>query len=317
MAQYKVYDPEEKIPCPYNKCEMIRAKRMPYHLIKCRRNHPCTEYTSCPLNATHIVPNPELRYHIDNCPDKARVEQNLAYEEYKKDGGTLFQGCTELPKYGKINLTSEEDWEKEIPLFPRIGVDPNLLAKMDGIQIHGLTASEKKHMKAQYDLPPEKRRYFENPDKPVEIVEKTKETELELRIPYKASKTYVPKPKSTKRQPQTVFAYSLSSTGVGRGQAAALSKEQETPEEAVGVARSVGRGTIRVGRGMADVDMGGDYSSLSLVGRGRIGRENQPNMSLAGEIFGVGTGRGVSIINADMQEPLGQFQPNLAQSILG
>lgn len=37
MAQYKVLDPEQEIPCPYNRCEMIRAKRMPYHLIKCRR----------------------------------------------------------------------------------------------------------------------------------------------------------------------------------------------------------------------------------------------------------------------------------------
>lgn len=49
MAQYKVLDPEQEIPCPYNRCEMIRAKRMPYHLIKCRR-------------ASRLIYNSEKKY---------------------------------------------------------------------------------------------------------------------------------------------------------------------------------------------------------------------------------------------------------------
>lgn len=37
MAQYKIPDPEEMVPCPYDKVHMIRAKRMQYHLMKCRK----------------------------------------------------------------------------------------------------------------------------------------------------------------------------------------------------------------------------------------------------------------------------------------
>lgn len=37
MAYYKIPDPEQLIPCPYDKVHMIAAKRMQYHLMKCRK----------------------------------------------------------------------------------------------------------------------------------------------------------------------------------------------------------------------------------------------------------------------------------------
>ena len=43
-------DPEELIECPYNKSHMIRAKRMPYHLMKCRQvgyRHVSSHLTRC------------------------------------------------------------------------------------------------------------------------------------------------------------------------------------------------------------------------------------------------------------------------------
>ncbi|XP_022345177.2 uncharacterized protein LOC111137785 [Crassostrea virginica] len=294
MAQYKVLDPEQEIPCPYNKCEMIRAKRMPYHLMKCRRNHPCSEYASCPLNATHEVPKPELRYHIENCPDKPRIEQDLAYETLKSSGSSLFQGSTALPEYQKIIINSEEDWEIDIPLLPRIGVDPSFFAKLEGIHIDGLTRAEKKHMKAQYALPVEERRYVhftnleeKSSEKPVTAKEEV--TEEKLRIPHKASQTYIPKPNIPKQQPSTVFTYSLSSVGVGRGQITSVSDPITKTDVAE---QSVGRGTGGLGRGI--LRLGVDDSPTFLANRGQVGRGHQAG-GMASKMFSsVGTGRGAA-----------------------
>ncbi|XP_062578274.1 protein D7-like [Saccostrea cucullata] len=323
MAQYRVYDPEQEIPCPYNKCEMIRAKRMPYHLIRCRRNHPCSEYASCPLNATHVVPKPELRYHLENCPDKPRLEQDISFEAQKREGGTLFTGCTKLPTYSQIDLKIEDDWDKEIPLLPRIGVDPNIFAKMEGIQLQGLTTAEKKHMKAQYALPQEERRYFKNPDKPEEkpvagAPKQEEEEEEELRIPNKAPQTYVPKPQSTKQQPHTVFAFSLSSTGVGRGQTASTGEQPSMEGQGVGMGRGmagVGRGITGVGRGRAEsVWLGSEKvdNSLNLIGRGQSIRGGhvmrgsagggQVMTGSVGRLMMAGTGRGISVDKLDKQD---------------
>jgi len=37
MAYYKIPDPEQLIQCPYDRTHMRAAKRMQYHLIKCRK----------------------------------------------------------------------------------------------------------------------------------------------------------------------------------------------------------------------------------------------------------------------------------------
>uniref|UniRef100_K1S3X9 Gametocyte-specific factor 1 n=1 Tax=Magallana gigas TaxID=29159 RepID=K1S3X9_MAGGI len=267
MAQYKVLDPEQEIPCPYNRCEMIRAKRMPYHLIKCRR----AKFASCPLNAIHVVPKPELRYHIENCPDKPRIEQDLSYEIQKEKGstGTLFQGCVDLPEYHQITVNSEDDWEKEVPILPRIGVDPNYFAKIEGIHIDG---------------------YVKYPDKPSVTQQqeaKKEDVEEELRIPNKISQTYISNPKPAKQQPSAVFAFSLSSVGVGRGQIASVG-EQQNPQ-------SVGRGRALVGRGIAGLRIEdgseGLGSSISPAGRGQIGKECHAK-GIAGKLFSSGIGRG-------------------------
>ena len=34
--EYCIPDPEDLLACPYENAHMIRAKRMQYHLIKCR-----------------------------------------------------------------------------------------------------------------------------------------------------------------------------------------------------------------------------------------------------------------------------------------
>ena len=91
-----VQDPEALIQCPYEKVHMIRRKRMPYHLQKCRRNYQGQAFKVCPFNARHEVPEPEYRHHLLHCPNKCMVEKDMihikrlqedaAYRE-KYDGG--------------------------------------------------------------------------------------------------------------------------------------------------------------------------------------------------------------------------------------
>lgn len=43
------------------------------------KNYIGSDFATCPFNARHEMPKPELRYHLANCPDKAVIEPMLAY----------------------------------------------------------------------------------------------------------------------------------------------------------------------------------------------------------------------------------------------
>lgn len=133
-------------------------------------------------------------------------------------------------------------------------------------------------------------RYVNYPDKPSVTQQqkaKKEEVEEELRIPNKISQTYISNPKPAKQQPSAVFAFSLSSVGVGRGQTASVA-EQQNPQ-------SIGRGRAGVGRGIAGLRIGdgseGPGSSVCLAGRGQIGKEIHAK-GIAGKLFSSGIGRG-------------------------
>ncbi|XP_050778073.1 gametocyte-specific factor 1-like isoform X3 [Gopherus flavomarginatus] len=72
-------DPEKLIQCPYDRYHQIRACRFPYHLIKCRKNHPdiAEQLATCPFNARHQVPRAEISHHISSCDDKSCIEQEI------------------------------------------------------------------------------------------------------------------------------------------------------------------------------------------------------------------------------------------------
>uniref|UniRef100_A0A3Q3MKF3 CHHC U11-48K-type domain-containing protein n=1 Tax=Labrus bergylta TaxID=56723 RepID=A0A3Q3MKF3_9LABR len=69
-------DPDKLLQCPFDKNHQIRACRFPYHLIKCRKNHPklASELKTCPFNARHLVPKHELMYHTETCEDRISVD---------------------------------------------------------------------------------------------------------------------------------------------------------------------------------------------------------------------------------------------------
>ncbi|XP_074791700.1 gametocyte-specific factor 1-like [Natator depressus] len=103
-------DPERLIQCPYDNDHQIRACRFPYHLIKCRKNHPeiAKQLATCPFNARHQVPRAEISHHISSCDDKSCIEEDIVSHSNNCQGE-------------KMNIVSmwqpppcDEDWDRDL-----------------------------------------------------------------------------------------------------------------------------------------------------------------------------------------------------------
>ncbi|KAK9515192.1 hypothetical protein VZT92_025858 [Zoarces viviparus] len=101
-------DPDKLQLCPFDKNHLIRASRFPYHLIKCRKNHPklASELKTCPFNARHLVHKHELTHHTETCEDRISVDT--------EDGGsTNGHSQWQVPVSTWVNQDTSEDWDKE------------------------------------------------------------------------------------------------------------------------------------------------------------------------------------------------------------
>lgn len=106
---------------------MIRLKRMPYHLQKCRRNYKGADYKVCPFNARHEVPEPEFPHHVINCTDKFIVEKDMIHIKRLQEDQNYrerFNGNTDTSpdRNDSINASSQsghggnadwDDWEPQ------------------------------------------------------------------------------------------------------------------------------------------------------------------------------------------------------------
>ncbi|KAM9751346.1 gametocyte-specific factor 1 isoform 1-T2 [Menidia menidia] len=101
-------DPEKLLQCPFDKNHQIRACRFPYHLIKCRKNHPqlASELKTCPYNARHLVPKHELAQHTKTCEYRISVTAEEAE-------GINGQCNWHVPVSTWVNPNMSEDWDQE------------------------------------------------------------------------------------------------------------------------------------------------------------------------------------------------------------
>ncbi|ESO86023.1 hypothetical protein LOTGIDRAFT_167528 [Lottia gigantea] len=207
MSCHLILEAEELLECPYDKTHMIRAKRMQYHLIKCRQNHLTREFATCPFNATHEMPTPELRYHMANCPFRDMVEKQIEYDETRRNGLKLtLKGCTDVPPYNAVEIEAEENWDAEIPLHTRMGVDQSFF---DNLQYRDTSMMQKAARKEYYQKLQNKARGLEEPSKKIE--------NPGLRLPNQKSKAAQMHQESSKPHSLDVFKYSLLQAGIGRG----------------------------------------------------------------------------------------------------
>ncbi|XP_041362163.1 uncharacterized protein LOC121378127 isoform X2 [Gigantopelta aegis] len=267
MSEYSVIsDPEALIECPYDKVHMIRAKRFPYHLLKCKKNYVGSEFSVCPFNARHEMPKPELRYHMANCPDRARLEKDLAYESsLKSEDGSLFKGCTDVPAY-KSSVDMNENWDHELPMSVRIGVHPSFFEKCQYKNLTGFT-------------PAQKRAFYENLKEGHDGLVPRTQTEMSsamdvasrLRVPHKASealKLMPTVPTVTPKPPNNVFMYSLSMAGVGRGRGVLVNVDKGPT---LGISTGVGRGSLLIYLLVFSVSEYGQRTDTGHLHRGREG----------------------------------------------
>ncbi|KAH0628988.1 hypothetical protein JD844_010692 [Phrynosoma platyrhinos] len=100
-------DPDKLLQCPYDKSHKIRACRFPYHLVKCRKNHPTIvqKLVTCPFNARHQVPREEISQHISSCDDKRCIEQDIANQVNNHRREVNVISSWQSPP-------CEEDWDK-------------------------------------------------------------------------------------------------------------------------------------------------------------------------------------------------------------
>ena len=75
---YSGPDPEDVVLCPFDKTHLIRHKRVPYHLIQCRRQYKGDEMIQCPFNARHWVLVNQYPFHVACCTDRYQIEQDVA-----------------------------------------------------------------------------------------------------------------------------------------------------------------------------------------------------------------------------------------------
>ncbi|XP_074836505.1 gametocyte-specific factor 1-like [Carettochelys insculpta] len=103
-------DPEKLIQCPYDSYHQIRACRFPYHLIKCRKNHPeiAKQLATCPFNARHQVPRAEISHHISSCDDKSCIEQDIVSQSnnFHREEMNVVSMWQPPP--------CDEDWDKDL-----------------------------------------------------------------------------------------------------------------------------------------------------------------------------------------------------------
>ncbi|XP_056131230.1 gametocyte-specific factor 1 [Lampris incognitus] len=133
----KDFDPNRLLQCPFDRNHQIRACRFPYHLLKCRKNHPkfASELKTCPFNACHLVPEHELTHHIATCSHKR---------------STSDEGCEgnmlkwQVPVSTSTNPCTEEDWDKEADdaAAPFVwGITNVLVPKMEASSTNNLAAT--------------------------------------------------------------------------------------------------------------------------------------------------------------------------------
>ncbi|XP_063043167.1 gametocyte-specific factor 1 [Engraulis encrasicolus] len=104
------WNPDKLVKCPYDPNHMIRQCRFPYHILKCKKNHPEmeSELRTCPYNARHIVLKDELSKHMTVCVDQLRMEDVRGNQEELRKKYTV--------PISTITVPNSEDWDKEIEI---------------------------------------------------------------------------------------------------------------------------------------------------------------------------------------------------------
>ncbi|XP_048379240.1 gametocyte-specific factor 1-like [Stegostoma tigrinum] len=104
---------DQLLVCPYDQNHRIRSSRFPYHLVKCRENHPelANVIQICPFNARHRIRKPEFKHHLLHCEDgKLAAEGGMQRAEFTFP----VVSSNSAPQTGnRERLSCGENWDDE------------------------------------------------------------------------------------------------------------------------------------------------------------------------------------------------------------
>ncbi|CAK9822729.1 Gametocyte-specific factor 1 [Anthophora retusa] len=95
------------LTCPYDVTHRIRKSAMPYHLMRCRANHPSGK-VQCPFDAFHVVDEDYLKQHILNCASSGNVRR----EQYSFEPNIQL-GSVSLETVKNLSVPVMQDWKEE------------------------------------------------------------------------------------------------------------------------------------------------------------------------------------------------------------
>lgn len=102
-------DREQLETCPYDPSHRVSQMRLPYHLIKCRKNHKDKEFSQCPYDAKHVILKAQFQEHLQNCDKKAIIEPQLVMVE--RNFGLHLPPSQAV----EIEATLSNEWDLEMP----------------------------------------------------------------------------------------------------------------------------------------------------------------------------------------------------------
>ncbi|RZC32049.1 D7, partial [Asbolus verrucosus] len=88
--------------CPYDSSHHIRRCKMSFHLVKCKKNHGEQKMVPCDFDATHMIPEPELQYHHQSCPNRKTIEARITKSRTGSENKFPVQN---------IQVTVSENWD--------------------------------------------------------------------------------------------------------------------------------------------------------------------------------------------------------------
>ncbi|KAI5636808.1 u11-48K-like CHHC zinc finger domain-containing protein [Phthorimaea operculella] len=133
-------DPHQMMTCPYNPAHQVEHYRMHIHLQKCRKQHQNCNKLICPIDATHVVNDVELDYHMKyTCSKRVLFESQM----YVTDAGDV-KPIEVIPP---PPVTSEENWDDENVTSYK--PDPAKKGSHVLLKAKGLTPSERRKVRME------------------------------------------------------------------------------------------------------------------------------------------------------------------------
>lgn len=132
------------VQCPYEIHHKVRIDRLQYHLVKCRKNHPDSDFVICPFNASHHVPKKCEESHTKTCPDRMSIEVDYNGQQSKQSS---FSNQNKCRNFGSSNIPFEED-----PDFPVTSINDSQASSIFSSDVKLLSTLPKKENQKRTDF---------------------------------------------------------------------------------------------------------------------------------------------------------------------